>query len=169
MDKATNPERFAPLHSVALDLLNGLAMNFDLTREERLSLDQELEARFKIARPSIRLTPRDPASAPLVVVFSAFPGLHVRFGRWCLGAFPACGCDACEETIEGESESLTSRIENLTAGRFRETITSANGIPYSTWEFWSAGGRETGGGPLDYQRAAQQPSSTLLWKAWARS
>lgn len=41
------------------------------------------------ARPRIRLRPRDPGAAPIVVAFTTFPGLSVRAGRRYTDAFPA--------------------------------------------------------------------------------
>jgi hypothetical protein len=76
--------------------------------------------------------------APIIVAFSAFPGLHVGCGRWYLTSFPNCGCDACAETAEGEGEKLRSLVGNVVAGRFRETICiPASGDPWTESEFWS--------------------------------
>ena len=61
-------------------------------------------------------------AAPLIIAFSDFPGLRVHFGRWYVVAFPTCGCDACDETAESETERLGSLVDNMTAGRFREAI-----------------------------------------------
>ena len=86
------------------------------------------------------MLPRKATAAPLIVAFSAFPGLHIRFGHWCMIAFPSCGCDACNENAEGEIERLTSHINDVTAGRFREDISiHPNGDAWRESEFWSVG------------------------------
>ena len=172
--RVTNPGRFASLHSMAAELLDQLSSRFDVAREEGHDLDSELEARSELAGPSVRLTPTNSSAAPLVIVFSAFPGLHARLGRWYLTAFPACGCDACGETVEGEAERLKSMIDDLTSGRFHEALqTDADGATWLDSEFGSHGAtvwrssrsRLTGeraqkllgeGGPFSY-----------LWSAWA--
>ncbi len=120
-------------------------LEFEVERAEGYGVDPELEKRYpQLARPSIRLLPRDAAAAPLVVAFSAFPGLHVRFGRWCMMAFPSCGCDACDETAEDEIEHLTSLIDDLAAGRFREVVRlNPNDDASGASEVWSAGERST--------------------------
>src|SRR6202171_2510794 len=129
--RVTNPERFASLHVVAGELLDRLQLEFDVVRTEGHGLDPELEEGCKLARPSVTLVPRDVGAAPIVVAFSAFPGLRVRFGRWWTTAFPTCGCDACDETAESETERLKSLVDNLTAGRFREAIRlPANGAAW---------------------------------------
>ena len=68
------------------------------------------------ARPSVKLSPRDPDAAPITVVFTAFPGLHLRFGRWYREPFPDCGCDACDESAEGEIERLNEMVDAVAAG-----------------------------------------------------
>ena len=138
--RVTNPERFLVLHEAAVRLLERLALEFKVERTEGHGLDVELENRYLVARPSIRMLPQKATAAPLVVVFSAFPGLHIRFGHWCMIAFPNCGCDACNENAEGEIERLTSHINDVTASRFREDIRiHPNGNAWRESEFWSVG------------------------------
>src|ERR1700738_5220398 len=89
--RVTSLGRCASLHAVAAELLDRLELEFDAERAEGYGLDPELEEGYKLARPSVTLVPRDVGAAPIVVAFSAFPGVLVRFGRWCTGAFPTCG------------------------------------------------------------------------------
>jgi hypothetical protein len=140
--RVTNPERFASLHDVATELLARLELEFDAERADGYGLDPEVEEGITLARASVSLVPRDASSAPLVIAFSAFPGVRVRFGRWCIVAFPTCGCDACDETAEGKAERLKSMIDSLTEDRFEEAIRiRADGAPSKEWKSWSAGGR----------------------------
>ena len=97
--RVTNPERFRPLHGVALTLLEQLHASFNAERVEGYGLDSELES-GALSRPSVRLIPDDPKAAPLTITFTTFPGLKVRVGRRCTAGFPACGCDACDETAD---------------------------------------------------------------------
>jgi hypothetical protein len=55
--RVTNPERFAPLHDVAAELLDRLELEFDAERTEGYGLDPELEEGCKLARPSVTLVP----------------------------------------------------------------------------------------------------------------
>jgi Family of unknown function (DUF6226) len=154
--RVTNPERFASLHDVAAELLDRLQLEFDVERTEWHGLDPELEEGYKLARPSVTLVPRDVGAAPIVVAFSAFPGLRVRFRGWWTTAFPTCGCDACDETAESETERLKSLIDNLTAGHFREAIRiPADGAASQKSEFWSVGERCSQQSQLDRTRARQ--------------
>ncbi len=171
--RVTDAERFGSLHRVAAELLDRLEREFDAERADGYGLDPELEQGFKLARPSVSLVPRDAGAAPIVVAFSAFPGIVVRFGRWCTAAFPTCGCDACDETAEDEIERLKSMIDNLTAGRFREAIRiSAEGATWHEWEFWSGGGRCAQKSQLDPARARQLVAagdrSFYEWGPWPK-
>jgi len=171
--RVTNAERFAPLHVVAAELLDELELKFDVERAQGYGLDSELEEGWKPARPPVTLVPRDVRAGPLVVGFSVFPGLRIRFGRWCMMAFPACGCDACDETAESESEQLKALFENLTAGRFREAIRiPAHGGASKEWESWSAAGRYAQVSELDRDRARQLVAggggSSYYWMPWPR-
>jgi len=129
------------LHDTATELLDDLELEFDAERREAYGLDPELEEDCKLARPSVALLPRDVGAAPVIVAFSAFPGLRMRFGHWCAVAFPTCGCNACDETAHSETERLRSLIDNMISGRFREAIrVRADGTPWKESESWSTGG-----------------------------
>jgi hypothetical protein len=175
--RVTNPKRFAPLHRIATELLDQLSQRFDVERTEGYHLDSELEARSKLAGQSVKLAPRNSLSAPLVMVFSAFPGLHTRLGLWYLTSFPTCGCDACGETVESEAERLRSMIDDLTSGRFRESIrTDADGATWLQSEFGSHGATvwRSSRSRLTGERAkkllGESGPFSYLWSAWtARS
>ena len=113
--RVTNPERFRPLHALMVELIGRLEATFDVERLERYGLDDDLE-KVDLVRPSVKLLPRDISAASIAVSFTAFPGLLVRVGRWRIDAFPSCGYDACDETMDGESASLTQRADAVRAG-----------------------------------------------------
>jgi hypothetical protein len=135
-------------------LLDRLELAFHVDGIEGYDLDRELEAGCKLVRPCVTLVPRDEGAAAIVVAFSAFPGLLLRCGRWWTTAFPACGCDACDETADSEAERLRSLIDNVTAGHFPEAIqVSADGTLSQSVEFWSDGKRWSGQSQLHRTRA----------------
>jgi len=171
--RVTNPERFASLHDAAAELLDRLEREFEAERRVAYGLDPELEQGCNLSRPSVALRPRDIGAAPLVVAFSDFPGLRVRFGRWYVVAFPTCGCDACDETAERETERLRSLIDNMTAGHFREAIrVRADGTEWKESEFWSTGGRCPEELRLDQTRTRKLldggDRSSYEWGPWLR-
>jgi Family of unknown function (DUF6226) len=82
--RVTNPEWFRPLHDVALTLLEQLHASFNVERVEGYGLDSELEV-GDLARPGVKLIPRDSNAAPLTIILTTFPGLKVRLQlvhRW---------------------------------------------------------------------------------------
>jgi hypothetical protein len=49
----------------------------------------------------------------LTVVFTSFPGVVIYASSRFSEAFPACGCDACDDTSEDVAESLVERVLGL--------------------------------------------------------
>ena len=143
--RVTDAERFRPLHAAMREVIDRLQGEFDVALTQGYGLDEELERRVALAAPCVRLTPNDGGAAPITIMFSDFPGLHVRFGRWHVEPFPGCGCDACDESAAGEIERLMSIVQDVTAGRFREGIRiPLFSMPRSGWmetALWS----DTGG------------------------
>jgi hypothetical protein len=165
--RVTNPERFAPLHAIAIELLDSLAREFDVERIEQQGLDEELEA-AGVQRSSIRLEPRNGA-APIVVVFTRFPGLRVRAGRWATAAFPACGCDACAETLDDEAARFRGLVANVVEGRFREAIVERSGTTFAEWEQWSNDASSRERHPVDPgDHAFERNGLPKAWGAWPR-
>ena len=167
--RVTAAERFQPLHGIALNLLQRLEDQFDVERDEGHRLDTAL-GEGDAARPSIRLTPADASAAPILVSFTAFPGLRVGCGRWLVNSFPTCGCDACAEDLEGERERFLELIENVVAGRFRESITIPwLGAAREEWELWSSSSRRGGGWQIKRAHARQLVGGgprSFAWNPW---
>ena len=168
--RVTNPERFRPLHDFALTLLEQLHTSFDADRVDGHGFGRDLEV-GDLARPSVRLVPRDSKAAPLAVAFTTFPGLRVRAGRWFTTVFPGCGCDACDETAEDETIRLAEMIDEVVAGRFREGIA----MPpieecWQEWELWSPPRRSSARLLIDRERArtmlAEIQGSSIEWAPW---
>ena len=174
--RVTNPERFQPLHGAATELLDRLEREFAVERLEGHDADDEL-GKKSLARPAIRLTPHDPHAAPIVVAFSEFPGLHVRFGSWRTEPFPVCGCDACDETADGEIGKMTEMVEAVVSGGFREAIRVplllGGGWRESEFRFNDGhGGFSRSRSRVPRSRALEmtggEPHVTLDWKPWPR-
>ena len=171
--RVTNPERFQPLHTAATELLDRLEREFAVERLEGPDADDELGGKSR-ARPAIRLTPHDLQSAPIVVAFSEFPGLHVRFGSWSTDSFPICGCDACDDTADGLIERMTEMVEAVVSGGFRETIRMPRllGDGRLKSEFRFSGGARSSGDRFSRSRAREMTGGERLvmlkWKPWPR-
>ena len=175
--RVTNPERFRPLHTAMLAIIDRLESDFEVERAEGFSLDEKLARGLDLARADVRLTPKDPDAAPISVVFTAFPGLRIRFGRRYVEPFPVCGCDACDESAEGEIERLNDMVDDVTAGRFREAIEippfSFRGAVWVETGFWSPDGRRTRNrSSIDRRQGLEMSGGRhrldLNWKPWPR-
>ena len=172
--RVTNPERFRPLHAAATELLDRLEREFAVERLEGPDADDEL-GRESLARPRIRLVPHDPQAAPIVVAFTEFPGLHLRFGSWRTEPFPGCGCDACDETADGSMEEMTRMVEAVVSGGFRESMRVppllGDGWQESRFQF-SDGGFRAPRSRVRRSRALEMTGGerhvTLEWKPWPR-
>jgi hypothetical protein len=121
--RVTNPERYRILHGAASRSLADLELRYVVSRQTGAGLDTSL-----IDEPSTiaveRLLPEDPSAAPITIAFTDFPGVIVRFGRWHVEAFPACGCDACDESPERLVDLLVDELNAVAAGDFSETQTT---------------------------------------------
>lgn len=121
--RVTNPERFEALLPVALDLLDRLGANYRTSRQEGDDVDPDLVVSIPSGADRIvRIAPTVGGGAPLVVAFTSFPGLRVRFGRWHTEGFPVCGCDACDEQPDELADDFLTKVDTLTAGGFAERL-----------------------------------------------
>ncbi len=167
----SNPERFAPLHDVAVGLIDRLNAEYHVVRAEAFDLDPALMRRLEPARPTVRLTPRGHA-APLTVGFTSLPGLIVRFGHWAIEPFPVCSCDACDATAEQETERFLWLADNVVSGRFRESIR----LPlirsaWLEWKSWRGAEVRSSKSRLERARARQLVEGLgrdYSWETWAR-
>lgn len=174
--RVTNAERFRPLHSAMLEIIGRLENDFDAKRTEGYGLDTELEQGLDPERPHVRLNPRNHGAAPIAVVISTIPGLHVRFGRWYSELFPSCGCDPCDESAEGEIERLNEMVDDVVAGRFCEAIRcpliSLRGTGWRETTFWSSVGmcaqRARVDGLCAREMAGGRRRLDLNWEPWCR-
>lgn len=171
--RVTDPERFRPLHRIALDLLDRLDAEYDVSRTEAFELGLGTTA-FEHARPPVTLTPVDPAAAPIAIAFTPFPSVIARFGRWIAEPFPSCGCDACAETAEDEGARLEALVSEVVAGRFREELS----VPWLgdarlSWSFGDVGvaGHRSGWTGLPRAHAVAlrgRGPRPVQWSPWAR-
>ena len=168
--RVTEPERFQPLHPWALELLAQLVADFEVECAEWDGPDGELE-RTQLARPLVRLTPEGANRAPIVVAFTASPGLAVRFGRWHVEMFPDCACDACDLMPEDAFEEFMELVDVVVLGRFREALhLTPEGHGWQESEFRSVRYRRSGKSRVEYSEAVSmlggESSLTIEWMPW---
>ena len=166
----TNQERFKPLHDWALEKVARLQSEYEVTLEEGFGLDDDLE-RAPLYRSTVRLTPLQGSCAPVTIAFTDSPGLKVRVGRWVTEVFPTCHCDACDEMPEEEFERLTELLDDVVAGRFRESIRlQRDGSGWSSHEFWNDDSPRSGGSLVSRKEVALildgEAEVVLEWTPW---
>ena len=168
--RVTEPERFGPLHDWALEAVERLQTEYEVTLDEGEGMDAELE-RAPLSRPTIKLTPLQDSCAPITIAFTDFPALAVRVGRWVTDFFPSCGCDACDEMPEVAFEMFTELLSDVVAGRFRESMRLQPGEDgWSSREFWSDESGSSGESRVPRVKAARildgKAEIVLAWQPW---
>ena len=171
---ATHPERFQPLHDAALAIVGRLEAEFDVDRSVEAQFGAELLGR-RLAQPAIKLTPRSPVAAPIVIALTTFPGLLVKAGRWHTEAFPVCGCDRCHETTTSELDRFQWLVECVTAGAFREAIRRSP-LVGAAWRICEVGARDAQRRAGTRERLSRARARALvgshgpesIWRAWPR-
>ena len=113
----TNLERSAPLHQVAAHLVEYLINAYQLSASEAPDLARTLDGEPPDFARLVRLSPHAADGDTLTVVFTSFPGVVLYAGSRFSEAFPACGCDACDDTSQDVAESLVERVLALASGR----------------------------------------------------
>lgn len=124
---ATNRERFAPLHVVADSLIHYLVANYQVRVEEGMELLETVGER-PFGPPAaedivrvIRLVPEEDCS-PITFIYTSYPGIYVYAGLLGSFGYPACGCDACDETWESAVQELEEDVLAIVGGRYRESV-----------------------------------------------
>jgi hypothetical protein len=161
--RVTDPGRYAPLHPAGRARLDRLERDHAVTREEWTEPG---------SGDAVRLTPADPAAAPLTVVFTTFPGLLVRIGPTRTGGLPLphCGCDACAEQLPDLVAELDRLAAAVTAGSLGERLVPAGGdwwheVWFRTPEAsWSS--RTLVPGAELAARRREIPGGELTWQPW---
>jgi hypothetical protein len=172
--RVTNPERFLPLQTFALALLDRLAIEYDVIRTEAFMLMPNMTP-FDQPRPPVRLTPVASGAAAISIAFTNFPSLVVRYGNWSAMEFPNCGCDACAATAEREGEELEQLIGDVVTGRFREELRvplfGRAGVRWSFGDIARAGHLSEGGQSMSRDEARILDTGgpkRIHWQPWLR-
>lgn len=165
--RVTDANRFAPLHDLARQALDDLAARYAVTRDawtERDPLGGGTDV------PAVRLTPADPAAAPVTVVFTEFPGVRLRYGGTELH-LPQCGCDACAETLDECAGQLREQLAAVTAGRCGERLVPRDGQWWhELWHHDAEGLLSAASGVVEGERLAELraelPTGERRWRPW---
>lgn len=117
--RVSYPQRFEPLQGVARQLITYLGGEFEV----EVASDPLFASEF--SHPSgvgevVRLAPAVPLTAPLTFGFTSLPGVFVAAGAFHQFAFPACGCDVCDEGVAEQLDQLEEAVFGVVDGALRE-------------------------------------------------
>lgn len=116
----SHPERFAGLHAVARALIDHVTAVYDVDVQDDPVLARELLMQGPGVLQAVKITPKDPGAAALTIVLTVYPGVMVHAGVLHDFAFPVCGCDACDETVETTADRLEMLVLSVAAGGYSE-------------------------------------------------
>lgn len=115
----SNPERFEPLHQIAVALIDYLVRSFAVRTSESSAYARTLVPEPPEFVRLVRLAAESGHRTSLTMVFTAFPGIAVYAGTKYVEAFPACGCDACDDSVDDVVDRLQSCVLDLAGGHLR--------------------------------------------------
>jgi hypothetical protein len=170
----SNPERFAPLHSVADALIDHLRSTYAVSVSENIAFAGDLMQELAGVARAVRAVPDIADAAPLTFVFTSYPGVIVHAGLLHDFPFPQCGCDACDESVEILAEEMECLVFAVVDGRYSETVTAGFG-PRIGYQITSADGSRLRSGddlsatfPTDGMRAAGRRLGRMPhgWQPW---
>lgn len=132
----SHPERYAPLHSVALALIEHLRSEYEVEVDESVDVLDDFIRRPGGTMKAVRVRPLDGDCAALTFAFTDFPGIVVHAGAIHDLVFPTCGCDACDTTWQTEAAELERHVFAVVGGGYGESI-GAGPRPWieEAWDF----------------------------------
>jgi len=119
--RVSNPRRFEPLQGIARKLITHLVREYDVDAASDPSFVSDFSNPSGVGE-LVRLMPSDPLAARLTFGFTALPGVFVAAGALHQFAFPACGCDACDEDVTSQIDLLEETVFAVVEGDFREWV-----------------------------------------------
>jgi hypothetical protein len=156
----TNPDRYQVVVDATRSIIDELVATYEVVSTAGNSA-VDIPNFQGPASDVVRLHPREGAS--LTFMFTGFPGVVVHEGELCVQAFPACGCDACNESPTGLIERLEKLVRAVVEGRYAEELTKRT-LSCSIAGEWSSSSSEE-----RLQRGEWNQHGSLgprQWPAW---
>jgi hypothetical protein len=161
--RVTNPERYQIVVDAARDRIDDLVESYQVESDAG-EADVDFPDWASESAPVVRLRPV--LGAPLAFMFTDFPGVVVRVGEWGIRAFPACGCDACDEPPKEVVERMNDFVDAAIEGTYEEQLTKRT----LTHRYPSRRGALASERQLEHGEWKQFGSPTThSWPAWPDS
>lgn len=128
-----HPDRFAPLHTVATALIEYLVSAYDVDIQEGRHVTDDLlhpPAADNIVR-AVCLTPPNEVCAPVVIVLTDFPAVHLYGGVLFSQVYPSCACNACDERWEDAAGEFEWDTFAIVDGDFTEEVSESRRAGWS--------------------------------------
>lgn len=164
--RVTRRDRYRVVHEAAAALLDALEADHPVDRIN----GHDLADTAWPGSPATRLVPHD-GGAPITVTFTPFPGVMVHFGHRGSEAFPACGCDGCDERPDDVVADMEGLVSTVVAGGLTERrIRRLWQRDLSSHHLTTADGTELSRahGELPDDAARHMPVGITRWPAWTR-
>lgn len=172
-ERESNIERFAPLHTVASELVRWLQATFDVTVVDDLDVAEDLNHPHPGAIRAIRFIPANRDAARLTIVFTSYPGVLAHAGEFHEGHYPWCGCDACDESFSEHAEALETFVMTVVEGRLSESVTITDDGHTISYQISDEGNPSEGGKSVSQEApdprtraAAARLNGHKQWLPW---
>lgn len=170
-----HPERFAPLHTVANALIDHLTATYDVEVDEGEHVVADLiRGSERETVRAVRLQPRLPHCAPLTLVLNDHPGVELHAGALLDEHYPACGCDACDESWQESADDLEQTVFGVVAGGLEEWVGRGPRARVGLRLSYGSGGYQAGESRVaDFPRERVHEARRTLkqfkgaWRAWS--
>lgn len=136
--RVTNPGRYQEVVDATRIMIDELVATYEVESTAGIP-NVDFPDSQGPATDVVRLHPRE--GAPLAFMFTDFPGVVVHAGELCVQAFPACGCDACDESPTEVIERLERLVRAVVEGRYAEELTKRT-LSYSLAGEWGSSSSE---------------------------
>lgn len=170
----SHPERFAALHQIANALIDYLQEVYQVEITDDLSCARVFTHPPVDVLRAVRVEPASGDAAAMTFAFTGYPGVVVHAGLLHDFWYPACGCDACDETWQSVADELEWNVLAVVSGGYREEVRGSRREPWIAYELRSTdGSRRSGGSAASSDAGAQIRAAarrlTALpdgWAAW---
>ncbi|CAN5457161.1 hypothetical protein BH10ACT4_BH10ACT4_05870 [soil metagenome] len=168
--RVSNSQRFEPLQGVARRLIAHLVREYEVDAASDPSFVSDFSQPSGVGEV-VRLVPSVPLAARLTFGFTTLPGVFIAAGTLHQFAFPACGCDACDEDVTAQIDQLEETVFAVVEGDYREWV-SGDDVGFSLR--YRGGSSSAMGSSRDFEPErlaagrAGLPSEGASWVPWPR-
>lgn len=160
--RVTNPGRYQFVVDATRTMIDDLVATYEVEATAGIPSVDFPDFRGS-ATDVVRLHPS--GGADLAFMFTDFPGVVVRAGESFARAFPACGCDACDESPTDVIDGLEELVGAVVEGRYVEELTR-RAVSYTFAGVWGSSSSEKRLERGDWKQHG--PLGRRQWSPWTK-